>query len=129
VKINSIASSTVIAASCSFHHDPLVRRPTPDAAGGGIVNAPDAHMNVLARMRRIRSADDVVLAGLVDEAIAELQLHGRTRCSAEVACAGFVSSRFFAGSGLRIHLLALQQECRCAILPGLTFCSDVQPLK
>jgi hypothetical protein len=86
-------------------------------------------MNVLARMRRIRSADDVVLAGLVDEAIAELQLHGRTRCSAEVACAGFVSSRFFAGSGLRIHLLALQQECRCAILPGLTFCSDVQPLK
>jgi hypothetical protein len=106
-----------------------MRAPAPNHRDVGVIDALDANVDVLAGGRRVEAADDFVLATRIGEAIAELQLHGRTRCSAEVACAGFVSSRFFAGSGLRIHLLALQQECRCAILPGLTFCSDVQPLK
>jgi hypothetical protein len=37
----------------------------------------DAHVNILSGVRRVRAADDCVLAACVPGAVAELQLHRR----------------------------------------------------
>ena len=42
---------------------------------GGLTNPSDANAGVLAAGRRIRPADDFLLAGLVDESVAGPDLH------------------------------------------------------
>src|SRR5712691_7693214 len=57
------------------HGDALVRGPGPYCGDGWIADPLDASMGGLAAHRRVRSVDDLPLAGLVGEAIADLKLH------------------------------------------------------
>jgi hypothetical protein len=57
----------------ALHADPLVRAPRPDLGGVGLSDLLDARVDVLPAVRR--EADDLPLAGLIGEAVAELKVH------------------------------------------------------
>src|SRR5215471_2519098 len=59
----------------SPHADELVRAPGPQVGELGLADLPHARVRVLARRGHERSADDLPLAGLVIESIADLELH------------------------------------------------------
>jgi len=84
----------LITTSCSPHADPLVRAPGPDHPDVGI-HALHANVGALPARGRVRPTDDLILAGLVDNAIAELEAIGRIRLVAGAA-------GFFSGFGLAI---------------------------
>ena len=65
------ARRAVKSLACS---DPLGRAPYPDHLRTGI-NALHADVGGLPSGRRVRSADDLLLAGLIGEAIADPKLH------------------------------------------------------
>jgi hypothetical protein len=62
------------------------------------MHALDADVRVLPGVRRVRSADDFVLAGLVHDAVADLELHRK-----DALLGGLFRSRFFSGRGLAIR--------------------------
>src|SRR5437899_12998666 len=68
-------SSLALLGGRSLHTDALVRTVRTDHRDLGVVDSPDAHVSVLTSGGRVRPADDLVLAGLVDDAIAELEVH------------------------------------------------------
>ena len=49
----------------------------------GLANSLDANARGLAACRRVRTADDLPLAGLIDQAVAGLKSIGRTRRSVD----------------------------------------------
>ena len=49
--------------------------PRPILHRGGLINSPDASLNTLAACGRMRSAGDFPLAGLVGEAVSDLEVH------------------------------------------------------
>jgi hypothetical protein len=52
-----------------------MRAPTSNHRDLRVIDALDAHVNVLPCVRRVRSADDFVLAGFVGESGAKLEVH------------------------------------------------------
>src|SRR2546427_1129681 len=62
--------------SRSLHADPLVRTPVPLFDSVGLIDPPDTSMDGLPTWRRVGSYGDFPVAGLVDEAVADLELHG-----------------------------------------------------
>src|SRR6266446_2459327 len=70
-----VASSVALLGGRTPHGDALVRAPGPYCGDGWIADPLDASMGGLAAHRRVRSVDDLPLAGLVGEAIADLKLH------------------------------------------------------
>src|SRR6266581_8359706 len=70
-----VESSLALLGGRALHADPLVRAPGPELGGGGIADPLDADTRVLPPGRRVGPGDDLPLAGLVGEAIADLKLH------------------------------------------------------
>jgi hypothetical protein len=68
-------SVSVIAQRVALHANPLVRGVRPDHRDLGVVDSSDAHVGALPGCGRVRATDDLVLAGLVGEAVADLKLH------------------------------------------------------
>src|SRR2546428_8796634 len=64
-----------LLGSRSFHRDPLVCAPGPLLSGGGLIHPPDTSMDVLAAWGGIRPYRDLPFPGLIDEPVADLQLH------------------------------------------------------
>src|SRR2546426_1231718 len=56
------------------HADALVSDPRPILHRGGLINSPDASADTLAACGRVRSAGDFPLAGLVGEAVSDLEM-------------------------------------------------------
>jgi len=54
--------------------DALVSKPRPIRYGAGLINSPDASVDTLAACSRVRSAGDFPIAGLVGEAVADLEV-------------------------------------------------------
>jgi len=52
-----------------------MRAPDPDLGDIGLADLPNANAGVLPGVRRVRSADDLRLAGLVRKAIADAKVH------------------------------------------------------
>src|SRR2546428_6487671 len=64
-----------LLGSRSFHRDPLVCAPGPILSGGRLIHPPDTSMDVLAAWGGIRPYRDLPFPGLIDEPVADLQLH------------------------------------------------------
>src|SRR3989442_14046570 len=56
------------------HADALVSDPRPILHRGGLIDPPHGSVNTLAACRRVRSAGDFPLAGLVGEAVSDLEV-------------------------------------------------------
>src|SRR5213594_1047482 len=56
------------------HADALVSAPVPILHRGGLINPPHGSVNTLAACGRVRSAGDFPLAGLVGEAVSDLEV-------------------------------------------------------
>src|SRR5262247_2087105 len=57
------------------HCNPLVRRIGSNHRDPGVIDALDSYVGALAHIRRVRWADHLVLAGLIREPIAYMELH------------------------------------------------------
>jgi hypothetical protein len=55
--------------------DAPMRVPGPDHRDLGVIDALDAHVDILPGVRRVRMADHLVLASLVGELVADLEPH------------------------------------------------------
>jgi len=64
-----------LLGSRSLHTDPLVRAPGPILSGGRLIHPPDTSMDVLAAWGGIRPYRDLPFPGLIDEPVADLELH------------------------------------------------------
>ena len=64
----------------------------------GLADSLDANASVLAACRCVRPTDDLPLAGLIDEPVADPKLHPQ-----DAARGGCARSRFFSGHGLAIQ--------------------------
>src|SRR2546422_11321797 len=64
-----------LLGSRSLHRDPLVCAPGPILSGGRLIHPPDTRMNVLAAWGGIRPYRDLPFPGLIDEPVADLELH------------------------------------------------------
>ena len=56
------------------HTDALVSNPRPILRCGGLINSPDASIDTFAACNRVRLAGDFPLAGLVGEAVPDLEV-------------------------------------------------------
>src|SRR5262249_42692373 len=74
-KLAAFASSLALLGAGSLHADTLVRAPRSEVGGARLIDSLNADMRDLAADCRVRSADHFPLAGLVGEAVAELELH------------------------------------------------------
>ena len=73
--VGRVASSVALRACHASHADALVRAPGPLVDRVRLIDPPDTSMNGLPTWRRIGPYGDFPLAGLVGQAIADLELH------------------------------------------------------
>src|SRR3989442_13933644 len=66
-----------LLGSRSLHVDALVRAPGPILSGGRLIHPPDTSMDVLAAWGGIRPYRDLPFPGLIGDAVADLELHGK----------------------------------------------------
>src|SRR4029453_932911 len=64
-----------LALPVPLHANPLMRGVRPNHCYVGVFDLPHADVNVLPGVRRVRAADDLVLAGLIAQPITALKQH------------------------------------------------------
>ena len=87
-----------------------MRSPAPNHRHLGVIDSLDTHVDVFPHSRRVRLADDLPLAGLVGESVADSDLHRYTRVVLDTFacgpgkgnCSASFGSRSFLGRGLDI---------------------------
>jgi hypothetical protein len=68
-----------------FHADALVRAPRSHHRDLGVIDSPHADVNVFPGVRCIRAANDLVVAGLIGQPVADPQQHGEdTSCASRI---------------------------------------------
>jgi len=70
-----VASSLALLGGRPPHRDPFVRAPGPILSGGGLIHPPNTSMDVLAAWGGIRLYRDLPFPGLINEPVADLELH------------------------------------------------------